>query len=228
MKGPAAPIRIVLVDDHRSMLAGLEWVINSRQPEMMVVGTATTREQAIQVCAAVTPDLVLVDLDLGGDDGLDLIRLFAKREKPLSFVLTGGRDPMVHQQAVIAGARGVLSKEASPETIIKAIRRVLAGELWLDRVTTQQVLSTLSRRAARCGPLEPAVDVLTERQKEIVTVLVTDCGLPTKTIAARLGISEHTLRNHLASIYEKLGVANRIELYQFAQKYGLTRSIGVS
>lgn len=225
MKTSVGPIRIVLVDDHRSMLAGLELVINGQRPDMTVVGTATTSHQALALCDELMPDLVVVDLDLGGDNGLDLIRLFAARERPLAFVLTGSRDRALHQEAVIAGARGVLSKEASAETIAKAIRRVCAGELWLDRITTQQILSTLASRAAReRTSIEAGLDSLTERQKEIVTVLVAHGGLPAKTIAARLQISEHTLRNHLATIYEKLGVANRLELYQFAQKYGLIRS----
>ena len=229
MKASENYIRIVLVDDHRSMLAGLELLINAHAPEMMVVGTATSVQEALKVCAEVTPDLVIVDLDLGLENGVDLVRVFAAREKPMVLVLTGLRDRAVHEQAVIAGARGVLSKEAPAETIVKAIRRVWAGELWLDRITTRQVVSTLANGAAmRRRSVDQRIHLLTERQKEIVCVLVTNSGLPTKTIAARLGISEHTLRNHVATIYEKLGVANRLELYQFAEKCGLTQLKQVS
>ena len=214
----------MLVDDHRSMLAGLEWIINGHKPEMMVVGTATSRREAIEVCEAVSPDLAVVDLDLQGDNGLELVRLFASAGKPLVLVLTGLRDRAAHREAVIAGARGVLSKEASAETIVKGIRCVWAGELWLDRVTTQEVLAammapTFGSRAGRAGR---EIDALTPRERQVIVVVATHSGLPTKTIAAALHISEHTLRNHPASIYQKLDVANRLELYQFAQKHGLT------
>jgi two-component system, NarL family, nitrate/nitrite response regulator NarL len=135
-------------------------------------------------------------------------------------VLTGMRDTAVHHAAVAAGARGVVAKEAEPELILKAIRKVHAGEIWLDRVGMQKVFSSLVSRkpAAPAVEVHPGIASLTPRERHIIHVLTSNAGAPAKQVAALLKISEHTLRNHLTSIYDKLGVASRLGLYEFAQK----------
>ena len=211
MSDRAATIRVLLVDDHRTVLRGLEWLINAEQPEMTVCGSATNLDDAKRLCAETKPDVVILDLDLAVQASV--------------LILTGMRDPDLHHAAVAAGARGVVPKEAEPELILKAIRKVHAGEIWLDRVGMQKVLSALvnGRAAGAAHGEHPVVASLTPREREIIHALSAHAGAPAKQIAAMLHISEHTLRNHLSSIYDKVGVSSRLGLYEFAHKHRLMR-----
>ena len=215
----ASPITIFLVDDHRSVLRGLELLINAERPALSVVGTATTIDEAVRLCAANPPDVVILDLDLGGRNGAEAIPQLEAGGRTAVLVLTGVRDPAQHQAAVVAGARGVVRKETDSEMIVKAIRKVHEGEIWLDRRTMHSVVSTL--RASESAVHDPAIASLTSRERDIVVTLSTHAGAPAKQIAELLGISENTLRNHLASVYAKVGVSSRLALYEFAQKHGL-------
>ena len=219
------PIRVLLVDDHRSILWGLEKLVESEQPRMEVVGSATNCAEALDLADKVSPDVIVLDIDLGDENGLDAIPRLIARSKARVLVLTGLRDPSVHDKAVLAGARGVVEKEDPAETILKAIEKVHGGEMWLDRITTGRIFVELSRKGAseETDPERQKISSLTKRECQIVSAIANDTGAPASTIADRLHISEHTLRNHLTSIYEKLGVANRLELFVYASKHGLNK-----
>ena len=218
----AKPITVVLVDDHPTVLRGLEWLINAERPAMSVVGTATTIDEACRLRAELLPDVLILDLDLGGRNGADAIAQLIADERTAVLILTGVRDPERHWAAILAGARGVVPKEADAALIVKAIRKVHAGEIWLDRHSSQMVLSTLASQA-RSPPLDSVIATLTSRQRDVILALSTNPGAPAKQVAALLGISEHTLRNHLSSIYEKVGVSTRLGLHEFAQRHRLAR-----
>jgi two-component system, NarL family, nitrate/nitrite response regulator NarL len=222
MSDSRAPIRVLLVDDHRTVLRGLEWLINAERNDMVVCGSATNVAEAKRLSTEQRPDVVILDLDLGDDDGLHAIPEFSRHTAVL--VLTGLRDVSVHHAAVAAGARGVVAKECEPEHILKAIRKVHAGEIWLDRVGMQKVFSSLvgGKSAPTAPPEHPAVASMTPREREIIRVLSANAGAPAKQVAELLKISEHTLRNHLTSIYDKVGVSSRLALYEFAHKQRLT------
>src|SRR4029450_9834934 len=98
----ASPITVVLVDDHRTVLKGLEWLIHAERPALSVVGTATTAEEACRICADPRPDGVLLDLDLGGHSGAAVIPQLIANGHTVVLVLTGVRDPKVHQAAIVA------------------------------------------------------------------------------------------------------------------------------
>jgi DNA-binding NarL/FixJ family response regulator len=214
-----SPITVFLVDDHRSVLRGLELLINAERPALSVVGTATTIEDAVRLCAANAPDVVILDLDLGACNGTEAIPHLEAGGRTAVLVLTGVRDPEQHEAAIVAGAKGVVRKEAGAETIVKAIRKVHEGEIWLDRRATHSLIYALRADPSPAG--DPAVANLTSRERDIVVTLSTHAGAPAKRIAALLGISKHTLRNHLSSVYAKVGVSSRLALYEFAQKHGL-------
>lgn len=223
-RNPGA-IRVLLVDDHRSVLWGLQRLIDGEKPRMSVVATANDTEEALRQLAAHEADVVLLDLDLGGRSGLDAIPLLLARSSARVLILTGVRDPAVHDKAILAGACGVVLKEDKAETILKAIERAYLGELWLDRAATGRIFVELSRRTT-----EPVNDIqkqrissLTVRERQIVLEMASDAGATTRSVAERLNISEHTLRNHLTSIYEKLGLSSRLELWAYANEHGLTR-----
>ena len=138
-------------------------------------------------------------------------------------VLTGLRDASLHDQAVLAGARGIVHKEDPVETILKAIEKIHEGELWLDRVTTGRIFGELSQMgAAPRRDVEKAKRAqLSVRERELISKLVADPSANYRKIAERLSITEHTVRNHLTSIYGKLGVVNRLELFVYAHRNGM-------
>jgi two-component system nitrate/nitrite response regulator NarL len=218
-------IRILLLDDHRSVLWGLEKLIEGETPRMQVVGKATTSAEALKLLDEVQPDIILLDLDLGGENGSNAIQALMAKSKAKVLVLTGSRDIAVHDAAVLAGAMGVVEKGEPAETILKAIRKVHEGEIWLDRSATGRIFLELSRnKAAEAqNPEQRKIASLTPRERQIVVEIGSDAAAGSKVIAERLHISEHTLRNHIASIYEKLEVSSRLELFAYAGKHGITR-----
>lgn len=226
MSAPTAkPIRIFLIDDHRTILWGLERLIDSGRPAMEVVGSATNCRDALAELPGAAPDVILLDVDLGAENGIDAIPQLIDSSNAKVLVLTGVRDQAVHDRAVLAGARGVIEKEVPAATILTAIARVHEGQLWLDRAATGRIFVEFSRKGAAPQALDPEqrkIAALTDREREIVEVTTRNAGASGKAIAERLHISEHTLRNHLTSIYDKLGVANRLELFAYAHKHNLT------
>jgi two-component system, NarL family, nitrate/nitrite response regulator NarL len=219
-------IRVFLIDDHRTILWGLEKLIESGKPGMRVVGNATSYTEALSLLPQSPADVILLDLDLGRESGLDAIPKLLACSKAKILVLTGVREESVHQTAVLAGARGVLSKEARAETILSAISKVHEGEIWLDRAATGRLLVEMSRKQAgreAANVEQKKIATLTIREREIINLAVANAGDTAKAIASRLHISEHTLRNHLTSIYEKLGVANRLELFAYAHQHKLQK-----
>jgi len=116
-----------------------------------------------------------------------------------------------------------VEKEAAPETILNAIRKVHGGELWLDHVSVGHVIVEFARKLAdqTANPERSKISLLTAREREAVAFAAAHPGATAREIAEKLHISEHTMRNHLNAIYEKLGVGNRVELYAYAQKHGL-------
>ena len=217
------PIRVMLVDDHRTVLWGLAKLIDGEKPRMEVVGTATNCTEAIDLADRTDPDVIVLDIDLGKQSGIDAIPAFAARAGTKVLVLTGVRDASLHDQAVLAGARGIVHKEDPAETILKAIEKIHEGELWLDRVTTGRIFIELSRTGttSRRDTKKAKRSLLTMRERELISQFVADPSANYRRIAERLHISEHTVRNHLTSIYGKLGVINRLELFVYAHRHGL-------
>jgi DNA-binding NarL/FixJ family response regulator len=216
-------VRILMIDDHPMFRSGLRILIEN-QPGMKVVGEAGTRIEALALTASQQPDLILLDLDLGVDSGVDFIpELLATAQQARVLVLTGVLDPDAHRRAVSAGALGVVLKEKAVDVLIKAIERVHAGEVWLERWMTASVLSELSRakEAKNAGPEAIKIAELTEREREIIPLV--GLGLKNKQIAERLFISEATVRNHLTSILSKLELSDRFELALFAYRHKLAK-----
>jgi two-component system nitrate/nitrite response regulator NarL len=218
-------IRVFLIDDHRSILWGLERLIESGKPGMQVVGSAASCADAIKLIESAAPNVILLDIDLGSENGVEEIPKLIAISPAKILVLTGLRDESTHDRAVLAGACGVVQKEASAETILSAIKKVHEGQLWLDRNATRRIFFEFSREnaAKTVDPERAKILALTGREREIVVIAANNAGANAKAIAKNLYISEHTLRNHLTSIYAKLDCANRLELFAYAHKHGLTK-----
>jgi two-component system, NarL family, nitrate/nitrite response regulator NarL len=212
------PIRVLVVDDHRSVLWGLARLIECSRPQLELAGVATCHSEAVAAMEKYWPHVALLDLDLGSESGFDLLPHLASQAMVL--VLTGLRDPAVQERAVLAGARGVIHKSERAETILKAIERVHAGEPWLARSAMGRVLKAFSRRQGN-ETNEPTHACLTAAERKVIAAVVRQRSAPNKVIAAALHISEHTLRNHLTSIYGKLGIGKRVDLILHAIEHRL-------
>jgi DNA-binding NarL/FixJ family response regulator len=212
------PVRVLLVDDHVVVRRGLRMLLDS-DAAFEVVGEAGDRAGTLRLAAATRSDLVLLDLDLGNEDGADLIReIRAVSPETRVLVLTGIRDTVLHRRAVQLGAAGVVVKDAAPDVLLKAIRKVHAGEVWLDHATTARILAEMSDggRALRSDPDAAAIATLSRREIEVIELLGE--GLSNRRIAERLFLSETTVRHHLSSIFSKLDVHDRLELLLFAHR----------
>jgi DNA-binding NarL/FixJ family response regulator len=191
-------IRIALVDDHPVVRAGLRALVDA-QDDLTVVGEASDAHSAEQLVAAIRPDVVLMDLNLGGGPGGAEVtaRLRALPEPPRVLVLTTYDTEADILGAIDAGASGYLLKDAPPDELFRAIRGTARG----DTVLAPAVAATLVRRAGSPGP------VLTEREVEILGLLAK--GLSNREMARQLFVSEATVKSHLSHVYTKLGVDTR-------------------
>ena len=209
------PISIFLVDDHKTVLWGLERLIESTSPKMCVAGMAENCEEMFEKLPAAKPDVILLDLDLGGTSSLGCLEKLKAWASARVLILTGSSDPAVHQQAVVHGARGVVHKQVAAELLLRAIEKVNQGEIWLDHNTLGRVMTALAT-GNRKSAEGKALDLLTNKERQIVLAIAEEKSARIKVIAEKLYMSEHTLRNHLTAIYDKLQVTGRMELYLYA------------
>lgn len=214
----ATPIKVFLVDDHKTVLWGLEQLINSAAPHMVVAGSATTCAGMFADIANDAPDVILLDLDMGGESGLDCLEKLGQQSTARVLVLTGSGDLKAHQRAVVRGARGVVHKQEPAEVILRAIEKVSDGEIWLDRTNLGEVMLSLVNGHAT-DPQAAKIAKLTPKERQIVNSIAELKSAPNKVIAGNLHMSEHTLRNHLTTIYDKLETRGRMELYLYATNH---------
>ncbi|GGY40981.1 response regulator [Pseudoduganella albidiflava] len=214
-------IRIMLVDDHKTMLWGLERLIQAEAPAFTLVASASDAAEAVALCALHAPDIVLLDLDLKGSSSLDILPALVANGATRVVILSANRDHATLASAVKLGARGVVSKESPTEDVLAAVRKVHGGELWLDQPLMQALLGQLVAPAPAANPEAQRIASLTSREREVIGMIVQGNGALNKELAERAFISERTLRNHLTAIYGKLNVANRLELYMYATRHGL-------
>ncbi|PTR07467.1 LuxR family two component transcriptional regulator [Nitrosospira sp. Nsp5] len=213
------PIRVLLIDSHQIVLWGLEKLINSESPRMEIAGKATNGADARRLARESRPDIVLLDLDLGGEKGVDLIPDLLRERHFHIIIFTEIHDQTAIDVALFNGARGVVYKKEPTQTILKAIQKVHDGELWLDRRTTGRVFINFLR-AGQKTPVDPVtgkIIALTRKERMIVNAFANEAGASNKKIARTLDISEQTLRNHLTSIFSKLEITNRFDLFMFAK-----------
>lgn len=220
------PIRVFLAEDHAITLWGLQRLIESRPGVMTVVGTAGTREAFLGHATLCQADVLLMDLDLAGADGLDLLPDVQRQSTARVLVLTASEDTQRLCRAIELGARGVLHKSEPPQHILSAIEQVHQGGAWLDPRLMGEVLGRLTSGQPRTSAPQDArqarIASLTARERDIVAALSRSPSEKLMVVASQLGMSENTLRNHLTTVYSKLGVRGRLELHVFAAENGLT------
>jgi len=212
-------IRVLLISDLLLERAGLLHILDASG--IVLVGEANTCEEAVRFAASERPDIILVDLDLRADAFRCVEELLSAAPGGRVIALSDRTRAADHHVLVELGATGLVLKSERPEVLIKAIRKVHAGEVWLDRTNTAEVISRLVRHR-RSEDLEVAkMATLTRREHEIIRLVGE--GLKNGAIAQRLFVSEATVRNHLTSILSKLGLSDRFELAVYAFRQGLVR-----
>ena len=210
------PIRIVIADDHAMVLHGLKRLFDG-EAEFEVVACCGNGAEALATVRGGNVDVLLLDIKMPGLSGIDVLRtLSAERLPCLTVLLTAALSDSDAVDGLRLGARGIVLKESSPDTLLECIRRVSRGEQWVDSETMTRALETVARRESMMS--DPS-RTLTARELEIVRMIAQ--GLRNKAIAERLFISEGTVKIHLHNVYEKLGLDGRLELMLHAQKQGL-------
>src|SRR5579864_6889772 len=218
---PKSTIRIVVADDHPIFRDGLCKLL-ALEEDFEVVAQASDGRQVLDVLQQFEPDILLLDLKMPGLDGLaTLQRLQVARNKTRVIVLTASDDKNEFVQAMKLGTSGIVLKQTATELLIKSIRKVHAGEIWLDSHTTAAVIRQFVANDDAPPPPPQAApprdrerSPLSQREREIVALVAQ--GFKNKEMAEKMFISEQTVKNHLHNIFDKLGVSDRLELALYA------------
>jgi len=222
--GVKPKIRIVVADDHPIFRDGLCKLL-ALEDDFEVVAQAQDGRQVLEVLQQLEPDILLLDLKMPGLDGLaTLQRLQVSKGRTRVIVLTASDDKNEFVQAMKLGTSGIVLKQTATDQLIKSIRKVHAGEIWLDSHTTAAVIRQfVANEDAAPPPPQPLPGVpgrererspLSQREREIVALVAQ--GFKNKEMAEKMFISEQTVKNHLHNIFDKLGVSDRLELALYA------------
>jgi DNA-binding NarL/FixJ family response regulator len=211
----ASRIRLLLVDDHGVVRAGLRLYL-AGQPDLEVVGEAGDGVTAVERARELGPDVVLMDLQMPVLDGIAATRqIRAALPETEIVVLTTFIDTENIGQAIAAGAIGYVLKDVPPQELAEAIRKAARGEVHLAPV----VQRTLMRSLARPRGTEPLPEELTEREREVLVLLA--AGRSNKEIARQLHVTERTVKGHVGNVLGKLGVVSRTQAAIYAMRHGL-------
>lgn len=213
-----AKIRLLVTDDHALIRRGIVGLLNS-QPDMEVVGEAGSGEEALQKTAALTPDVVLMDIGLPGISGLDATRHIREQTPSAQVLILTVHDREDYLfQALKAGATGYILKGADIQDLLTAIRSVYQGGVYLYPTVTKTLLADYLRRV-ESGEKVDGYDGLTEREREVLRLIA--LGQTTVEIAKDLSLSPHTVQAHRDHIMEKLNLHRKAELVRYAIRKGL-------
>jgi len=209
----ARPLRVMLVDDHALVRAAVRQALVA--PDIEVIAEASTAHETLELAPQLHPDVLLMDINLPGADGLSLLRELVPRLPDTKIVmLTISEDRRDLLQAVRNGAAGYLTKDLGPDALQRAIRGTRSGDLAMSRAMAAIVVRELAVGGRRevtgaAGPAADSLGVLSSRELEVLRYLAT--GLTDREIAERLGISPRTVETHVGSVLHKLAVKNRAE-----------------
>jgi DNA-binding NarL/FixJ family response regulator len=217
------PIRIIIADDHTIFRDGLKRLLDL-QEDFEIVGEAKDGRETMEIVERLKPDILLLDIRMPGIDGLSALqRMGAAVGSTKVIVLTASEDKNEFVQAVKYGCSGIVLKHTATDLLIKSIRKVYEGEIWLDTHTTAAVMRQFAMSSSQPvgGYTKTTRDrsPLSNREREIVTFVAQ--GYKNKEIADKMFISEQTVKNHLHNIFDKLGVSDRLELALYAVHNGL-------
>lgn len=215
-------IRVVIADDHPIVRDGLKKLL-ALEDDLEVVGEAGDGREVLERVQELEPDVLLLDLRMPNLDGLSALQALQQSNRSTRvIVLTASEDKNEFVQAMKLGCSGIVLKQTAPDLIVKSIRKVHAGEIWLDSHTTAAVMRQFSSPMdiAAAGQAKTRErSPLSQREREIVALVAQ--GYKNKEMAEKMFISEQTVKNHLHNIFDKLGVSDRLELALYAIHKGL-------
>lgn len=207
---------IVLADDHRLVREGLRRLLEERG-DLRVVGEATTGQEAVDMAAEKSPDVVLMDISMPGLSGIDATRRICRNGNTSKVLILSMHDNRSYVEEVLrAGASGYVLKDSASSDLLQAIDAVRGGDSFLSPTITQQVVDAIARPTDRP---EAALAALTDREREVLTLIAE--GLSSKQIAKELGVSLKTIESHRANLMDKLDIHKVSGLVRFAIRSGL-------
>jgi DNA-binding NarL/FixJ family response regulator len=219
-----APVRIVVADDHQVVRAGFAGMLDT-QPDFTVIGTAGDGGEAVRICRELHPDVVLMDVRMPGMDGIEATRLLAgspegdEHELRVLILTTFDLDEYVYD-ALCAGASGFLLKDVTAERLFDAVRVIAAGDALLAPTITRRLISEFAKqRPQSAAPPTAALAGLTPREIQVLRLVAE--GLSNPEIAARLVVSEETVKTHVSRVLSKLGLRDRTQAVVTAYESGL-------
>jgi two-component system, NarL family, nitrate/nitrite response regulator NarL len=206
-------IKVLIADDHAFFRDGLRKLLEGAADDISVVGEASNGNECIKMLGKLKPDILLLDLRMPEKDGLAVLTEVNFESLPTRvIVLTAAEDDRDVIRAMRLGARGVVLKQSASDLLLKSIRQVHEGEIWLDNRMTAEVIDAF-KKSAESGQRHEK-PLLSDREKEVVQLVVE--GFRNREIGEKLFISEQTVKNHLHNIFDKLGVSDRLELALYA------------
>jgi DNA-binding NarL/FixJ family response regulator len=219
MAAPAAPVRIIVADDHHVVRTGFAALLDT-QPDFTVVGTASDGTEAVRICRQLSPDIVLMDVRMPVMDGIEATRQLAGPGGPRILILTTFDLDRYVYDALCAGASGFLLKDVTAERLFEAVRVIAAGEALLAPAVTRRLISEFARLRPRPGaPPAASLAILTPRETQVLRLVAE--GLSNPEIAARLVVTEETVKTHVSRMLSKLGLRDRTQAVVTAYETGL-------
>ena len=205
-------VRILVADDHAIFRDGLRKLLEVAD-DVQIVGEASNGVECVKMLQKLKPDILLLDLRMPEKDGLGVLEEVNFDSLPTRvIVLTAAEDDRDVVRAMRLGARGVVLKQSASDLLLKSIRKVSDGEIWLDNRMTAEVIDAFKKSSESGQRREKPL--LSDREKEIVQLVAQ--GFRNREIGEKLFISEQTVKNHLHNIFDKLGVSDRLELALYA------------
>jgi two-component system, NarL family, nitrate/nitrite response regulator NarL len=214
-----SPTQVLIVDDHAIFRQGLRKLFDEHS-EFTVVGEAASGAEAVAAVKELSPDVQLLDLQLGDMTGLDVLRRLGVGLKTKTILLGADIQRADELTAVLLGACGIVGKYSASEVLFRSIRAVMEGEMWVKREVIAELIGMLRTRETSADALGHFG--LTTRELEIVKAVVQ--GMGNREISESLGISQFTVKHYMTRIFDKLLVANRVELALFATRQGLAQN----
>jgi len=211
-------IGTLIVDDHRTFGEALH-IAMDREKDVHVVGVATSGEEAVSIAETEQPDVVLMDIEMPGMDGIEAIRkVKAVDPNARVVVVSAHQGELILARAVEAGASGFLSKETALSDLVASVRLAYQGEPLIEPDEVSRVLRHLRHRRTQEASEAQRAERLTRRETEILQLMAD--GMPGDEIASGLGVSPYTLRTHVQNVLTKLGVHSKLEALAFAIRHG--------
>lgn len=215
------PIRVLVVDDHRMFAEAIE-ILLAGEEDFEVEAPVATAQEALEVMARVRPDVVLMDIDLPGIDGMEATRRIREMSESTQVVIiTAYQEPAVMARAIEAGACGFIPKTQAADMLVRVIRQAAAGEIVLPAGEMRSVLAQLQEAHRVRSITERLLGLLTSREIEILQGIAD--GRSTADLAEHMHISPFTVQTHVKNILSKLGVHSKLEAVTSALRYGLIR-----